>query len=299
MTGARGWLRALAIAATGAACDARAPAAGEGPLDAIAPLSGPADPRGDDSSGLLAVLTPRSSADVLAPYTSPSTHLAVRLGDRIAQGEVVARLDDRQLREELDAARAQLRTAEAAIRQAQVDKDSAEIILARETTAEAAGVSSHADAVSARQAVEKAAAAITVARATADERTTRIAQLQGHLVEMTLTAPIAGRVAMIYPQDGARVEQGRPVLRIISGGVFVKFAIPADQAGAPEPGDTVDVRVERRADRLTATVAHVSPEVDAVAQMRIADAELVNPPSDLQPGTVCRILLRAQPRPRR
>ena len=98
---------------------------------------------------------------------------------------------------------------------------------------------------------------------------------------------------MIYPQDGARVEEGRPVIRVISGGVFVKFAIPADKIDTVKTGDTVDVRVDRRAGLLTATVVHIAPELDAVAQMILAEAELVNPPRELQPGTVCRILPRS------
>jgi multidrug efflux pump subunit AcrA (membrane-fusion protein) len=215
--------------------------------------------------------------------------LRQELDDARAQArttQVLARLDDRQLRQELDAARAQARTAQASILQAQVEKRGAEIVLKREKAADAAGVGAHADVDSAAQAVAKATAALTFAHATAEERNTRIIQLQAHLAEMTLTAPIAGSVAMIYPQDGARVEEGRPVIRVISGGVFVKFAIPADRV------DTVDVRVDRRTDLLTATVRHIAPELDAVAQMILADAELVNPPPDLQPGTVGRILPR-------
>lgn len=262
------------------------------PIEAITPLASQLDDHADEKPGFIAALTPKNSADVMAPYTSASASLAVRLGDIVNKGQVLARLDDRQLRQELDAARAQLRTSEAAVTQAEVDKRGAEIVLARETAAEAAGVGSHADVVAAGQAVAKAAAAITVAHATAEERTTKIAQLQAHLQEMTLAAPIAGSVAMIYPQDGARVEEGRPVIRLISGGVFVKFAIPADKIGSVKPGDTVDVRVDRRAELLTAIVGHVSPELDAVAQMILADADLVNPPADLQPGTVCRILPR-------
>ncbi|MBC7975580.1 MAG: HlyD family efflux transporter periplasmic adaptor subunit, partial [Myxococcales bacterium] len=154
-----------------------------------------------------------------------------------------------------------------------------------------------ADVASARQAVDKATATIAFARATAEERTTRIAQLQAHLSEMTLTSPIEGSVAMTYPQDGARVEEGRPVIRVISGGVFVKFAIPADQVGSVKPGDLVDLRVDRRAALLTARIGHVAPELDGVSQMIIADAELVDPPPDLQPGTVGRILPRRPPGP--
>lgn len=301
----RGLDLGLALAAAALGCRGSTADTGD-PADPIEAVAAPAslDDRADEKPGFLAALTPRQTPDVMAPYTSASASLAVKLGDPVTRGQVLARLDDRQLRQELDAARAQLRTAEAAITQAEVDRRGAQTVLEREKAAEAAGVGSHADLVNATQAVAKATAAITVARATADERATRIAQLQAHLAEMTLVAPITGSVALIYPQDGARVEEGHPVIRVISGDVFVKFAIPADRVGSVKPGDLVDVRVDRRSDLLTARVGHVAPELDAVAQMIIADADLVNPPTDLQPGTVCRILPRparatAPPRPPR
>jgi len=285
-------LTSLAVFACGSA--ARDSAESSDPIEAIVPLPDRADEHTDDKPGFIAALTPKQSADVVAPYTSASATLTVKLGDTVTKGQLLARLDDRQLRQELEAARAQLRTAQASITQAVVDKRGAEVVVAREKAAEAGGVGSVADLAAARQAVAKASAAISFAQATADERTTKISQLQAHLNEMALVAPIAGSVAMIYPQDGARVEEGRPVIRIISGGVSLKFAIPADQVGAIKPGDTVDVRVDRRPELLTATVGHISPELDAVAQMIIADADLIDPPADLQPGTVCRILPRPQ-----
>jgi HlyD family secretion protein len=266
------------------------------PLEALTPPA-PLDDRGDEKPGFIAAITPEHQDDVMAPYTSPAAHLAVKLGDVVTQGQVLARLDDRELRQELDAARAQARTAQATIAQAEVDKHGAEIVLERETKAEADGVGSHADVVSAAQAVAKASAMISVAKATAEERTTQIATLQTHLNEMALTARIAGSVAMIYPQDGARIEGGRPVIRVISGGVYVKFAIPADKVGTVHVGDAVDLRVDRRPELLTATVRHIAPELDAVAQMILADAELVHPPTDLQSGTVGRILPRGKSTP--
>jgi multidrug efflux pump subunit AcrA (membrane-fusion protein) len=277
----------------GAAAGCRGGAADEGDLAEPIDIAAPADrvdDRADDKPGFLAALTPKDFADITAPYTSASARLAVKLGDTVTAGQIVARLDDRQLRQELEAGRAQLRTAQANVIQAEVDRRGAEVVLAREKKAEAAGVGSRADLATATQAVAKAGAAVTVARATADERATRLAQLQIHLSEMTLVSPIAGSVALIYAQDGARVEEGHPVLRVISGGVFVKFAIPADKAGSVQPGDRVDLRLDRRSELLTARVGHVAPELDAVAQMIIADADLVDPPADLQPGTVGRIL---------
>jgi RND family efflux transporter MFP subunit len=291
-------MRAATLAAWAAlaACDATGhdPIEASDPVEAPTPLPDRTTERADEKPGFIAVLTPKRSADVTVPYTSASATLLVKLGDPVTAGQKLARLDDRQLRQELDAARAQARTAHAAIIQAEVDKRGAEVVLKREKLAESQGVGSVADVAAAAQSVAKAAATISFAHATADERATKIAQLQAHLGEMTLVAPIDGSVSLIYPQDGARVEEGRPVIRIISGGVSLKFAIPADKLDTIKLGDTIDVRIDRRPDLVTAKVGHISPELDAVAQMIIADADLINPPADLQPGTVCRIL----PRPR-
>ena len=199
------------------------------------------------------------------------------------------------LAEELasDKMRFTLELKEKEVKQAGLEAEAEKV--KREKAAEAAGVGSRADLATATQAVAKAGAAVSFARATAEERATRLAQLQAHLSEMTLVSPIAGSVALMYAQDGARVEEGHPVLRVISGDVFVKFAIPADKAGSVRPGDLVDLRLDRRPDLLTARVGHIAPELDAVAQMVIADADLIEPPPDLKPGTVGRIL----PRPAR
>jgi multidrug efflux pump subunit AcrA (membrane-fusion protein) len=288
------WLGPLAALAAALGCHNDAPGAGapNEPIETVASLPATADELADEKPGFIAVLTSEQQFEVPAPYTSASANVVVKLGEQVARGQVLAHLDDRDLRQELEAAKAQQRTALAAINQAVVERRGAERVLRLETGAEAANVTSHADVEAAAQAVAKAKANLSFANATAEERNTRITQLQAHQQQMTLVAPIAGSVAMIYPQNGARVEEGHPVVRIISGGVLLKFAIPADKVGTIKPGDTVDVRVDRRADPLTATVGHVSPELDAVAQMIIADAQLVNPPADLQPGTVCRLLPR-------
>src|SRR5207344_853775 len=49
------------------------------------------DDRADDKPGFLAALTPKQTADITAPYTSASASLAVKLGDAVAAGQIVAR----------------------------------------------------------------------------------------------------------------------------------------------------------------------------------------------------------------
>jgi hypothetical protein len=74
----------------------------------------------------------------------------------------------------------------------------------------------------------------------------------------------------------------------------VKFAIPSDKAGTLAPGDEVDIVVERQGETIPGVVRHVAPEIDPIAKMILADAEMTSPPATLQSGTDCRIV----PRPR-
>jgi multidrug resistance efflux pump len=103
-------------------------------------------------------------------------------------------------------------------------------------------------------------------------------------------APLTGKVALSHVQTGERVVEGQPIVRLISSDeLFVKFAIPADKAGTLAPGSTVDVVFETAGIKTSAVVRHVAPELDPIAQMIVADADLVDAPAQLQSGMVCRI----------
>jgi len=112
-----GLFTALAFAAAAsAACRDQNREAPAEPLEAIAPLPDRSAERTDEKPGFIAALTPKDSADITAPYTSASATILVKLGDVVAKGQVLARLDDRVLRQELEAGKAQLKTARASIK---------------------------------------------------------------------------------------------------------------------------------------------------------------------------------------
>jgi RND family efflux transporter MFP subunit len=249
----------------------------------------------EDRPGFVGVLDAAESAELVAPYTSSNARLAVKLGDHVERGQLIVKLDDRQLQQELVEARAQQRTAEAAIAQADVERRSAEVVLDRERRAEAEKVGSHADVLAADFGVQKAKAAIQKARAAVGEQAARVAQLEAHRLEMTVVAPQTGSVAMVYIADGSRVEAGHPMVKLISSDqLVVKFAIPADRAATIRIGDHVDMQIDQHA-MAEAVVRHVAPDLDGVAQMILADAEIVHPTPDLKSGVVCRIVPRPRP----
>jgi RND family efflux transporter MFP subunit len=245
------------------------------------------------SSGFVGVLAPRNSADIVAPFTSNIHELAIKLGERVEAGQVLGRLDDRPLREELGIARATLRAARAEAAQAEVASSAAKNVLERERRAFQNQIVAEAQVAAAEFDERKAVIAVTRSIAAVDEQRARIAKLEAKLQDTALLAPLAGKVALHYVRQGERVIEGQPIVRLISTDeLFVKFAIPSDQAGTLVPGTEVDVVFEAQQLHARAVVRHIAPELDPVAQMILADADLVDAPARLQSGMVCRILRR-------
>lgn len=288
-------MRACVIALALAACGTADEPASDQP-EQPAPAPKPTADTPLANRGYLGVLTPRASHDVLSPFTSTIAELKVRLGDRVEDRQVVARFDDRPLKQQLVAETATLRARDAEAAQAVIELHAAEANLAREQQAFAEKVSPKANVDTAEFAVRKAQAAIAGATARREEQHANIAKLQARLTDTTVLAPAAGRIALLYHREGERVEEGQPVLQIISSDdLYIKFAIPGDQVGTMAVGDEVDVLVEQQNLKARAVVRHVSPALDSVAQMIVADADLVGPPGPLQGGQRCRIL----PRPKK
>lgn len=287
-------MKRMLVAAALVACGGRpqqAPTGTDPTLEPIASPAGTAEQRGTDAvAGYVGVLTPRSSAEVLAPFTSTVLEVTVRLGEHVDKGQVLGRLDDRPLREELAIAEAALRATQAEAAQARVAQRAAHNVLERERRAFRDKIVAEAQVAAAEFDERKAAMAVARSMAAVEEQLARIARLKARLVDTTLVAPLAGKVALTFVQAGERVVEGQPVVRLISSDeLFVKFAIPANKAGTLAAGNIVDVVFESQRVEARAVVRHVAPELDPIAQMIVADADLVDPPSQLQSGMVCRI----------
>lgn len=291
-------MKRIVIAAVLVACGSRtqqSTSGGDPALEPVAASVATASQHGsEDVAGYVGVLTPRNSAEVVAPFTSTVAEVTVKLGEHVEKGQLLGRLDDRPLREELAIAHASLRAADADAAQARVAQRAAHSVLARERRAFEDKIVAEAQVVAAEFDERKAVMAVARNTASVEEQRARIAKLKARLADTTLVAPLAGKVALAYVRSGERVVEGQPVVRLISSDeLFVKFAIPADRAGTLTPGSSVDVVFEAQHMTAHAVVRHVAPELDPIAQMIVADADVVDAPSRLQAGMVCRIVPRA------
>lgn len=232
--------------------------------------------RPDD--GFLGLVIAPETVDVTSQLEARLADIAVRPGDRVTRGAVLARLDTRSARHELDIAAAELAAARTARDQAKLALAEADERLARRETVvelphETVGTVS-ADELSAARYEQKAAAVkVAAAEANVSSKAAHLAELRLLVAEGAVRAPFDGTVAARYADVGSLIRKGAPIVRLIERGELrVRFAIPEERADALAVGDPL--RIVAGAETLAGAVEKINPEIDAAARMIFAEASL-------------------------
>jgi RND family efflux transporter MFP subunit len=195
------------------------------------------------------------------------------LGEAVAAGEVLARLDDRAARQDVAVAAAELAAARAARQRAALTHEVAADRFA--SRAQAPDAWSAEELADLRLAADLAAADLEAATARVQQYEAQLAAAADHLAATEIRAPLAGVVAARYQETGTRVEVGTPVARVLDArNLWVRFAQPAEQATSARPGAPITLQIDGGTCRLSGTVAHVSPEIDPASGTIAVEARL-------------------------
>lgn len=152
----------------------------------------------------------------------------VEVGQTVAAGRLLARLDDRELRHAVTAAAARLADVNARLARAESERRRVERLFA-------------ADAATSDE-LEQATAgadALAAARDAAEARLRDAERLRG---EARLTAPFAGVITEVHYQAGEFVSAGRPVVVLSGrGGMETEIRVPESVVVELSEGDGVSV----------------------------------------------------------
>src|SRR6266849_4303196 len=140
-------------------------------------------------------------------------------GTRVAQGQLLATLDDLDVKRALDAAKADREAAQAAIADYEVQLRNANIQLKRAQDLQSAGVQTQEALDNARTAVDSLKAKIALARQQVTASESRIGVAQQAVDNCTIRAPFAGIVVSKDAQVGEMVSPNS------AGGGFTRTGI--------------------------------------------------------------------------
>jgi RND family efflux transporter MFP subunit len=222
----------------------------------------------------------------------------VKLGDPVRLGQRIAKIEDREIREQVKQAEAAFEVARATIRQREADLKFAQTNLdrSRELFQRQLLPRQTLDDADARHAA--AAAQLELARAQLMQSEARLQELRFTLANTVITSPVNGFVARRAADPGAYVSQNAPVADVvdISRVRLVANIVERDmrRVGA---GDSAKVEVDAfPGEAFSGRIARVAPVLDPSTRTAQIEVEIPNPSNRLKPGMYARVNLTIEQR---
>ena len=200
-------------------------------------------------------------------------------GATVAAGDVLARLDDTDLRAQVDVGLASVRDAE-------VREASARRQLARMQPLLSGGIVAQEQYDDVHAELERASANLEVAKAT-------LALARARLAETVIVAPFDGVVGQRRVDVGAYVREGDTLATLVDlDPLEIEFTVSDRFLAQLRRDRAVSVGVTSHPDeRFVGTVVFVAPEVDEVNRTVTVKARLPNPAGELRPGQFASVTL--------
>ena len=206
-------------------------------------------------------LQPHWSATVRAEIPGPVIRTFAERGERVGNGALLARIDDRAIRDVFLSARAAVRTAESVAAQAKRDLERTESLVQAGALAQQAQEQQRVSAQNAESVLADAQA--------------RLASAEKQMRATEVRAPDAGVISDRAVQAGDVVQPGAAMFTVVDPSrMKLEASVPAQQLSEIRIGAPVEFTVTGYADRVfTGTVDRVSPVADPVTgQVRITVA---------------------------
>jgi len=215
----------------------------------------------------------------------------VRLGDRVSRGQTLAKIEDREIAEQVKQAKASFDVAAATIRQREADLKLAQTNLDRSRNLfdrQLIPRQTFDDTDAKHQA---ALAALDLARAQYVQAQARLDELTINLADTNITSPVSGFVGKRALDAGAWVTPNSSFISVVDIGIVrlvanivekdlrriaqgIKAAVSVDAF----PGET-----------FQGHIAHVAPVLDPATRTAQIEVEIDNPSFRLKPGMYAKV----------
>ena len=262
-----------------------------------APASAPA-PVVDNRYTASGPIVVENQVDVAAQREGVVTQILVDAGTRVHRGDLLAKLDDRQIVSDLEGARAKTASTEADLNNWKAEakvldadfqraKKMWEAKLIPEEQFEHARYKAEGDQWDVKRVEQLLLNAQDTQRS-----------LELELEKTQIRAPFDGIVARRYIRAGQSVVRGERLMWVTATGPLrVRFTLPSKFVNQIKVGQPVAVTVadSSSSQEHAARIVQVSPVVDPASGTIEALAELTGPVADLRPGMQADVHLSAHP----
>lgn len=226
------------------------------------------------------------TADVAAFYAGRLVSLAVRVGDTVKQGAVIAELDPVDAKEQIAQARAQANAAAAESNRVKVERDAAEVEAARLEPLAKDRLISAIEIDRQRAKARALGSSFESAKASEAEAQARIKLLQRRVVESVVRAPFAGRIAERFVDPGATITAGARLVRLVAlSPLRIRFEVPESDVPRLSVGTALTALTQAGGDKgVPARVTGIASEVSRERRVAVVEGLIDQPPPGWLPG---------------
>jgi membrane fusion protein (multidrug efflux system) len=228
----------------------------------------------DESSGV----APESSGRVLAT--------PVDVGQHVAKGAVLIRIQAVDVNLRLDEARASVQRAEANLKLAESQNALAQTTAKRNEALLKGGLIPQTTADEARTQAETSANSVAVARASLAQVRAQLALAEKAVDDGVVLAPFAGYISQRRVAMGEFVQPSTAVVTLLRiDPLRLQLTIPSVQASQVAVGQSVIARVDAFPGKIfEGRISAVNPLIAAESRSFVVEAKVPNPGGQLKPG---------------
>jgi len=240
-----------------------------------------------------------ATVEVVPRVNGRLQHVNVKLGDAVKRGDVIARVEDLEIREQVRQAEATYKVSQASIRQREADLTLAKNNLDRSRNLYERQLLPQQtfDDVDARH--QAALAQLDLARAQFEVSKARLDELKITLSNTQIVAPVDGFIGKRFLDPGAFASTNAPVASVVDIRTvrMVANLVERDMRRVPA-GTPASVEVDAfPGERFQGRVSRVAPVFDPATRTAEIEIEVSNTGYRLKPGMYSRVNLTIDTRP--
>ena len=221
---------------------------------------------------LSGALEPKVRVTVGAPMAEQLVEMYVNEGDRVKQGQPLAKFKDQVLQAAASYANSDVTTQRANVRVAEAES--------------ARAVTLFAEGAIAQRERDNALAALEAARSRLALAVSQAANAEDRLHSAVLTAPAAGVISKRYAQAGDRIDNGKPVLELVDTRVLqLSASVPTEWLRGLAIGRPVALTVAQMdSTHVAGRISRINPTTDPATRQIQIYVDVPNPRETLVGG---------------
>jgi RND family efflux transporter MFP subunit len=217
--------------------------------------------------------------------------ISVRLGDRVRRGQMLAKIEDRELLEQVRQAQASFEVSAATIRQREADLRFAQTNLDRSRNLFDRQLIPRQTFDDAEARYQAAAAQLDLAKAQHQQSLARLDELKINLGNTVITSPVNGFVGKRTLDPGAWVTPNSALLSVVDISVVRMVAnVVEKDLRRISAGQRASVAVDAfPGEEFSGRIARISPVLDPATRTAQIEVEIGNGNFRLKPGMYARV----------